>query len=338
MPNPFERDNTRGADTTRFENAVDAVVSGDLALLERLLRADPDLIHARSTRPHRATLLHYVGANGVEEQRQRTPANAIAVATLLLDAGADINARANIYGGSDTLGLVATSVHPLRAGVQEDLMALLLSRGATVAGASGGASSSSLINGCLANGRPGAAEFLAHRVERLDLEAAAGLGRLDVVTTFFDEAGALTGGATSQQMHDGFSWACEYGRTEVVDFLLRHGVNAGARLRPHQQTGLHWAAFGGHDATVRVLLAHNPPLDVRDASFDGTPLGWALYAWGGGRAQSVGGRYYDVVEQLVAAGATVAEEWLNESGRGFPLAKKINEDAHMRGLLARDAP
>ena len=329
---------TLSSQDARFEEAVEAVIDGDIQTLDRLLRASPDLVHARSSRSHRATLLHYVGANGVEDERQRTPKNAVEVASLLLDAGADVNARADMYGGSDTLGLVATSIHPLKAGVQEALMTLLLARGATVAGATGGAASSSVINACLANGRPSAAEFLALRVERLDLEAASGLGRLDDVKAFFDETGALTAGATTREMHDGFSWACEYGRTEVVDFLLRHGVDAAMRLRPHQQTGLHWAAYGGHDQTVRVLLAHQPPLDARDASFDGTPLGWALYAWGGGREHFASEGYYEVVRLLVSAGATVADEWLKDSSRGFPIATRIREDARMRELVAGDGP
>src|SRR5689334_23169869 len=62
--------------TARFEAAVDAVVSGDEATLDRLLRAHPELIHARSRRRHHSTLLLYVGANGVEGFRQKTPKNA----------------------------------------------------------------------------------------------------------------------------------------------------------------------------------------------------------------------------------------------------------------------
>src|SRR5437867_1147473 len=34
----------------RFESAVEAVVNGDLATLQGLLRDDPELVHARSTR------------------------------------------------------------------------------------------------------------------------------------------------------------------------------------------------------------------------------------------------------------------------------------------------
>lgn len=44
----------------RFEAAADAIIKGDLKTLQRLLRDDPKLVHARSTREHGATLLHYV--------------------------------------------------------------------------------------------------------------------------------------------------------------------------------------------------------------------------------------------------------------------------------------
>src|SRR5439155_23269978 len=52
---------------SNFEAAVDAIVSGDSARLEKLLRENPELVRERSTREHRSTLLHYVSANGVED-------------------------------------------------------------------------------------------------------------------------------------------------------------------------------------------------------------------------------------------------------------------------------
>jgi ankyrin repeat protein len=318
----------------QFEVAVDAIITGDVLTLERLLKADPALIHARSTRTHHSTLLHYVGANGIENYRQRTPNNAVRVAEVLLDAGADIDASADMYGGSNTLGLVATSIHPVTAGVQEELMAFLLSRGATVGTAKGGAAWSSVINACLANGRPAAAEFLATRADVLDLEAAAGVGRLDRVRSFFDADGILKGYASDRQLKDGFAWACEYGRTDVVEFLLQHGVDVGAKLQHEGQTGLHWAAYGGHADTVRVLLQRNAPVNEKDDAFGGTSLGWALYAWGGGGPHAGSSRYYDVVKMLIAAGATLEEDWLAESDRGFPLARKIREDPRMGAALS----
>ena len=57
-----------------FERAADAVVDGDVDVLRALLREHPELATARSSRPHRCTLLHYLAANGVEGERQKTPA------------------------------------------------------------------------------------------------------------------------------------------------------------------------------------------------------------------------------------------------------------------------
>ena len=77
----------------KFESAVEAVVSGDVATLASLLRENPELVRARSARVthfdppvHRAALLHYVAANGVEGYRQKTPQNAVEVATVMLRA------------------------------------------------------------------------------------------------------------------------------------------------------------------------------------------------------------------------------------------------------------
>lgn len=259
---------------SKFEEAVDAIVSGDLQALRKLLSETPDLVRARSTREHNSTLLHYVSANGVEDFRQKTPQNIVEIAGLLLDAGAEVSAESNAYRGRcTTLGLTATSCHPHNAGVQIPLIELLLERGAIIDGPDG----YSGVNGCLQNGRGEAAEFLAHRGARLDLEGAAGVGRLDVVQSFFRKDGGLKPPATQDQMRDGFAWACQFGRTEVVDFLLQRGMQADAKLR-HGETGLHWAAYGGHALIVRLLLDHGAPIDVKDDRYDGTPLDWALHA------------------------------------------------------------
>jgi ankyrin repeat protein len=157
-------------------------------------------------------------------------------------------------GGSTTLGLVATSCHPRDAGLQQPLIDVLLAHGARL-DSQGAGNAHALVNGCLANGRPEAAEYLASRGAPLDLEGAAGVGRLDLVKSFFNADGSLKPPANIAQLKDGFTWACEYGRTDVVEYLLDHGVDASDVLpRPHKQTGLHWAAYGGHVNTVKALL------------------------------------------------------------------------------------
>jgi ankyrin repeat protein len=258
---------------SKFEQAVDAIVSGDLHALRRLLSETPDLVRVRSTQEHYSTLLHYVSANGVEDFRQKTPQNIVEIARLLLDAGADVNAESSAYRGRcTTLGLTATSCHPHNAGVQIPLIELLLERGAIMDGPDG----YSGVNGCLQNGRGEAAEFFASRSARLDLEGAAGVGRLDIVQSFFREDGGLKPPATQDQMKDGFAWACQFGRTEVVAFLLQRGMQVDAKLK-HGATGLHWAAYGGHALIVRLLLDRGAPIDVKDDRYDGTPLDWALH-------------------------------------------------------------
>jgi len=306
----------------RFERAVDAVVAGDAAWLERALRDYPDLIRVRSPRTHHSTLLHYVGANGVEGWRQRTPTNAEQVAEILLDAGAEVDATADMYqGGCTTLGLVATSVHPKLAGVLQPLIDLLLARGARVDAPAGGGNGARIVNSCLANGRLEAAAYLAQRATPIDLEAAAGIGRLDLVRSFFNPDGTLKPPATTTQLKDGFTWACEYGHTEVVEHLLDRGIAASEVLpRPHKQTGLHWAAYGGHADTVKALLKRHPPLDIRDGTFSGTPLDWALHAWRERPGDDPAARepFYETVALLVAAGAPVESAWLSEHEKGDP--------------------
>jgi ankyrin repeat protein len=321
---------------SRFEMAVDAIVTGDLATLDPLLREHPELIRARSTRDHRSTLLHYVSANGVEDFRQKTPPSIVAITKRLLDAGAQVNAESDAYGGrSTTLGLTATSYHPEAAGVQIPLLDLLIAHGAIIDGPDG----ASAVNGCLRNGRGQAAEFLASRGARLDLEGAAGVGRLDVVERYFNADGGLKPPATPEQMSAGFAWACEFGRTAVVEFLLQQGMMAGAQLHPDGgETGLHWAALAGHADIVRLLLERGVPIDIQDKRHQGTPLDWALYAWdkSGHRAPHRG--YYEVVARLARAGARLNPEWHEEVANRQRALKRLQADPDMMAALRGQMP
>ena len=109
---------SRDGPVARFETAVEAVISGDVAALRSMLHENPQLVRARSTRRHHATLLHYVAANGVEGGRQKTPANAVEVAKILLDAGAEVDALADMYEAKCTaMSMLVSSCHPAKAGL-----------------------------------------------------------------------------------------------------------------------------------------------------------------------------------------------------------------------------
>jgi len=319
-----------------FEAAVDAIVTGDLSTLESLLRAHPDLVRARSSRVHRATLLHYVSANGVEDYRQRTPPNAVAVARLLLEAGGEVDAVAETYGGGSaqtTMNLLVSSCHPAEAGLQSALAEVLLDFGAA---ANGLDDDGSPLMTALAFGYPEVAETLAARGARVDnILAAAGLGRLDLVRSYVvpeprqqwsgppgtepresSSGGGLTlapgvsltatrwmnvpGGAKAH-IERAFVWACAFGRNELVDYLLGKGVDPAAK-DVDDMTGLHWAAANLHLEVVRSLLQHGAPLEVKN-HWGGTVLDSTVYFARQQPADSAD--YVPVIEILIAAGADV---------------------------------
>lgn len=310
-----------------FEAAVDSIVRGDAAGLKRLLRAHPELARARSTRDHRSTLLHYVSANGVEDFRQITPRNIVAITEMLLAAGADVNAASDAYGGGATvLGLSATSLHPERAGVQIDLLETLLRHGARIDGEQAG-NRHGVVLGCLANGQPRAARFFADRGARLTLVEAAGVGLLDEVRAWFDETGGLRPTVPQLDLDSALQYAAGYGHAQVVRYLLDRGANA-SMSDDAGQTPLHWATQGPHVAVTRELLAAGADVTARDRRFGATPLDWMMHAWALADGDDGGARAREVAGLLVGAGAVPDLDRFDP-----PLPARVRADpAMMRAL------
>ncbi len=248
--------------STPFDKAVLSIVNGTAACLKRLLQQDPTLIKVRSPSAHRATLLHYVAANGVENELQRTPANAVEIAWILIAAGAEIDALADTYGGGSdqtTLCLLVSSCHPAEAGVQPKLVQVLCAAGAAVNGVE---NDGAPLATALRYSYTRSVDMLVQCGARLDnLLFAAGAGDLKKVRSFFHSdgrlkpAGAYHGSHFSIAEDEGallgqaFGLACYHLRLEVIRFLLERGVEVNSRsdILGGSATGLYWATHGFHE-------------------------------------------------------------------------------------------
>jgi ankyrin repeat protein len=311
--------------SSAFERAADAVVTGDLATLDELLLENPALIRVHSSRTHHATLLHYVAANGVEDFRQRTPPNAVAVAERLLAAGADVNAVADTYGGDlyqTTMNLLVSSMHPAEAGLQSALVDVLLDHGAAIDGLDGNGSP---ILTALAFGYRDAADTLARRGASINhIVIAAAVGRLDLVQRWVLDANTLAKDHgpylgpywvhipddTKGQIELALVWACKFGRVDVARFLLDIGVSASARDND-QMTALHWASARGLLVIIEILLSRGAPLEVRN-TWGGSVVDST--AWFAVNSPMPGVDYPRVIDRLLAAGANPNEVYPPTTG------------------------
>ena len=297
-----------------------------------MLRANPALVRARSARDHAATLLHYIAANGHEGWRQKTPKNAVEVARLLLDAGAEPDALAHMYGGdATTMDMLVSSVHPHAAGVQVALVDLLVDHGASVNGVE---NNGSPLMTAFRFHYPLAAEALARRGARVDnVITAAALGRADLVDAFVTDSGELRPEVPLAQVRwprlprdpkvhlaYALTWAATWGRREVVELMLRKGVDPGGR--DDDATALHFAVAHGHMDIARLLLQYGASLEALN-SYGGTVLSGTL--WYMHNAAVPGVDYQAVVRELIALGARVdafpgLEQYVNEV-----LATRVND-------------
>lgn len=274
----------------KFHPAMKAVKAGDLEKFKALIAEDPSLATSRSARSH-PTLLQCVVLDGKDQ-----PHN-VEMAQVLIDAGAELNG-------------------PLSAAASIDNRAcaeLLLDHGAAVDGAGGW---SPLEEALYWNSRNVIALLLERGAKVQNLRTAAGLGRIDLIESYFNADGTLKPEAgkidwpwgdlvaiarsnlaervkreladrvnswTQDQqgiVNNAFVFACMHGHVEAARLLLEKGaeINAIPGGFDYAGTGLHYAAFNGHRAMVEFLLAQGADRSIKDTKVGSTAAGWAEYA------------------------------------------------------------
>ncbi len=270
----------------KFHPAIQAIKSGDIQLLKSLVTTDPTLATSRSSKSH-PTLLQCLTLAA------RDVSNEVEMARVLIDAGAEINGP---------LGACAS-------GNNVEVAAALLDAGAEI----NGMGSWSPLEEALYWSSNDVRDLLLKRGASVhNLRIAAGLGRTDLIESFFNSDGSLKPEAgkiawpfgdpqdsnlpaqikeelqakieawsneSQNIINNAFIYACMHNRIDAAKLLLDKGaeINTIPPGFDYAGTGLHNAAVNGHRAMVEFLIENAADENMRDEKVNGTPAGWADY-------------------------------------------------------------
>lgn len=305
---------------------------GKIDTVRELLRANPDLVHAR----------------GGDGQLPLHFAATVEIASLLLDSGADINARDIDHESTAAQYMTATrQLMQWREPYRHDIVRFLIARGAQtdiiMASAIGDlALVEKILNDNpettrttineryfpMQNPKAGGTIYqfgfgygrsphaVAHQfghkaVFDLLMQRSAPWLRFALATEIGDEALAqqvlqqhptLIARLSPRAARRIIGIALR-NNTRAVAFLLSAGWPANATM-DNNQTALHCAAWHGNLEMVNALIAHNAPLNIYETEHGGNPLAWALHgslhSWERNK-----GNYPAVAQALLRAGVEV---------------------------------
>lgn len=296
---------------------------GRIDRVRELLAADPQLVHAR----------------GGDGQMPLHFAATVEIAALLLDSGADVNARDIDHESTAAQYMVST--RPYR----HEVAAYLVTRGARIdIFAAAAIGDRAAVERCLdddpdvirlqvgekyfpkENPRAGGVIYIfgfgwgvtphlvAHQfghtaIFELLMQRSSPWLRLAQACEIHDEARAQAIAAKHPRLIETLSvnaarriiGATARNNTRGVELLLAYGWPA-AVVNDHNQTPLHYAAWHGNLALVTAFLERKVPIQVSETQHGGSPIGWALH--GSLHSwQHDKGDYPGVVRALIAAGA-----------------------------------
>jgi hypothetical protein len=268
----------------KFHPAIAAIKAGNLEELSELIRRNPSLATERSSCSH-PTLLQCLALEAVNVP------NKVEMARVLIDAGADINGALGAAACIDNV----------------EIAALLLDCGAAI----NGTGSWSPLEEALYWRNEKVRDLLVARGASIhNLRLASGLGRLDLIESFFRADGSLKPEAgkidwpfgeleksnlnrairdelqakvsnwsddSQDIINNAFIYACNNNQIDAIRLLIEKGaqINAIPPGFDYSGAGLHYAALNGLRALVEFLVEQGADVNIKDTKVGSTPAGWA---------------------------------------------------------------
>jgi hypothetical protein len=273
-----------------FRAAVEAIDSGNISLLKKLLQDDPQLVSKRLEVPtegyfQHPYLLWFVADNPI--RHERLPSNITEITRLLIDSVRQ-NANSSFQEQIDyTLGLVATGRIPKESGVQIELMDLLIDAGAKPGSG----------HGALAHGNLDAAQRLIERGGELTLATAIGLDRKEDVARLLKKG-------TEEEKQVALIAAAYLGKPAMIQYVIDSGVDVNTYI-DHSSgfhshaTALHQAVYSGSLDSVKVLIEAGADLNLEDRIYHGSPLDWSQYLQKEEKNESLKEKYWQIEKFLL---------------------------------------
>ena len=206
-----------------------AAALGDAESVRAFLESEPELVHERT--PDGRTPLHMC--------------RSVEVAQVLLEAGADPEAREELHRMTPLQWIAATGRH-------RELRDYLIERGAR-------AESSDIFWACTYGDLEAVRRFLEEEPDQVHCRRSEGLAVHPVWVG-------------STPLHE----AAQRGETAIVKLLIEAGADVNGR-RPNGSTPLHAAAACGHRDVALLLLEEGADPKAEDDEFAGTPSAWARF-------------------------------------------------------------